>query len=224
MSTKTLNRPEQVTTTVAGTSRIAGLTRSEWIKLRSLRSSWWGYLCASALTIGLGWMFSFVRAANWAHQPPAQRVPFDPTQVSLRGVYLAQLAVGVLAVVLVTGEYSTGMIRATLCASPRRGRVLAAKLIVIGVATFVVMTIASTAAFVLGQRALGTTPLHASLSTPGAARASSAPGSTSPCLPVSAPGSGSCCATPPARSSPFSAHCSCCHCWPRHYRVTGPQR
>lgn len=94
-----------------GTITLARQVRSEWIKLRSLRSSWLGYLSAAALTVGLGWMFSVVRALNWTHAQPGQRVLFDPTQVSLRGIYLAQLAVGVLAVVLVTGEYATGMIR-----------------------------------------------------------------------------------------------------------------
>ena len=171
MTTDTTTPQRPGTPVNVGTVTVARLVHSEWIKLRSLRSSWFAYLTAAALTVGLGWMFCFVRAANWAHDPASQRAPFDPTQVSMRGIYLAQLAVGVLAIVLVTGEYTTGMIRATVCASPRRGRIVAAKLLVLGVVTFVVMTAASFAAFVIGQIALAPTGLHASLSTPGAARA-----------------------------------------------------
>lgn len=155
----------------AGAVTLPRLVHSEWVKLRSLRSAWYAYLTGAALTVGLGWMFCFVRAANWTHAAPSQRVPFDPTQVSMRGIYLAQLAVGVLGIVLVTGEYTTGMIRATVCASPRRGRIVVAKLLVIGAVTVVVMTGAAFVAFVIGQIALGPTGLHASLSTPGAARA-----------------------------------------------------
>jgi ABC-type transport system involved in multi-copper enzyme maturation permease subunit len=93
--------------------------------------------------------------------------------VSLRGVYLAQLAIGVLGVLMITGEYSTGMIRATLSAVPRRLPVLWAKAFVFAVTVFVITGIASLLAFLGGQAFLSGAGvgIHVGLSTPGAARA-----------------------------------------------------
>jgi ABC-type transport system involved in multi-copper enzyme maturation permease subunit len=144
---------------------------SEWIKLRSLRSTVYSLLAAVVIEIGLGALFSAIRANRWSHMPPGEHLHFDPTQVSLRGMFLAQLAIGVLGVLVVTGEYSTGMIRATLSAIPRRAPVLWAKLVVFSSVVFVVMFIASLVSFLIGQAALSSTHAQASLSSPGAARA-----------------------------------------------------
>jgi len=145
---------------------------SEWIKLRSLRSTIFALLAAVACTVGLGLLISALRANNIEtnggfHPGPS----FDPTAVTLRGVYLAQLAVGVLGVLVVTGEYSTGMIRATLSAVPRRLPVLWAKAAVFAVVVFVTMGIASLIAFEGGQAFLSGAGIHFSLASPGAARA-----------------------------------------------------
>src|SRR5450432_1787515 len=126
--------------------------KSEWIKLRSLRSTFWSFLTASAFIIGLGLLFSSVEAHNMGNANFVRG--FDPTQVSLRGAYLAQLAIGVLGVMAVTGEYSTGMIRATMSAVPRRLPVLWAKLAVFAAAVFVAMLVSSLIAFEIGQAAL----------------------------------------------------------------------
>jgi ABC-2 type transport system permease protein len=146
------------------------VTKAEWIKFRSLRSTWYSLGAAMFVAIGLGVLFADLRGNDIAnHGGFAQGM--DWTQVSLRGLFLAQLAVGVLGVLMITGEYSTGMIRASLSAVPGRNLVLAAKVAVVGLATFVAGTIASFIAFTVGQAALSTHHYGVSLSSPGALRA-----------------------------------------------------
>jgi ABC-2 type transport system permease protein len=123
-------------------------------------------------TIGLGLLIAALRAnqietSGGFHPGP----DFDATAVTLRGVYLAQLAIGVLGVLVITGEYSTGMIRATLSAVPRRLPVLWAKAAVFAVVVFVTMGISSLIAFEGGAACFSGAGIHISLSSPGAARA-----------------------------------------------------
>jgi ABC-2 type transport system permease protein len=146
-----------------------GVIASEWIKLRSLRSSWLTLAAAVLGMIGVGWLVSFETNSHWSHMQPDELLTFDPVSRSLTGVYLAQLAIGVLGVLVITGEYATGMIRATLSAVPRRLPVLWAKLGVFSTVTFALMVVSSFAAFVVGQRLLGS---HGTtLSSPHAQRA-----------------------------------------------------
>jgi len=143
---------------------------SEWIKLRSLRSTLFALLAAVVLTVGLGVLITGLRANDFNQNgPPGPH--FDATLVSLRGIYLSQLPVGVLGVLVITGEYATGMIRATLAAVPRRLPVLWAKALVFAVVVFVVGGIASLLAFVGGQAMLSGAGIHVGLGSPGAARA-----------------------------------------------------
>ena len=153
-----------------GAGRVTQLSviNAEWIKLRSLRSTWYSLLATVVIIVGLGTLFSSLRAHRFGQQ---ERFGFDPTLVSLRGVFLAQLAIGVLGVLVITGEYSTGMIRSSLAAVPHRTPVLIAKALVFAVIAFIVCEAAAFAAFLLGQQALASTHRQASLSTPGAQRA-----------------------------------------------------
>jgi ABC-2 type transport system permease protein len=158
-----------------GSGRVTqlGVIRSEWIKLRSLRSTWYSLLATVVIIVGLGTLFSAVRAHrfNQGIGPGGRIEGFDATQVSLRGVFLAQLAIGVLGVLVIAGEYSTGMIRSSLAAVPRREPVLIAKAIVFAAVAFVVTAVSALAAFVFGQQALASTHAQASLHTAGAVRA-----------------------------------------------------
>jgi ABC-2 type transport system permease protein len=132
--------------------------------------------------VGLGVLFSALRAHRFNQETGhvqfrgpgpdggLERI-LDPTLVSLRGVFLAQLAIGVLGVLVIAGEYSTGMIRSSLAAVPRRYPVLLAKALVFGVTALVLTELAAFLAFVLGQLALKSTHLQATLSTPNALRA-----------------------------------------------------
>ena len=121
--------PATTPTTVKGTPlRVtqARVLLSEWTKLRSLRSSVSTLLIAVVLMIGLGAMFAAITAS--------QTTGFEPgvtaISTSLTGTFFAQLAVGVLGVLLITREYSTGMIRSSLTAVPSRLPMLWGKLTV----------------------------------------------------------------------------------------------
>jgi ABC-2 type transport system permease protein len=143
--------------------------RSEWIKLRSLRSTALTLAAALALMVAIGWLIGWATNANWSDTSPQERAAFSPIDVTLAGYYLAQLAVGVLGVLLVTGEYATGMIRATFGAVPRRLPVLWAKASLYAGVTFALMLAAAFLAFAGGQELLGT---HGTgLSAGGAVRA-----------------------------------------------------
>ena len=97
---------------------------SEFTKFRSLRSTMWTLLAAVVLMIGLGAVFSAVTASQYRTFNWAQRAAFNPVTTSLNGVIFAVVAFGVLGVLLIGGEYSTGMIRSSLTAVPRRLPVL----------------------------------------------------------------------------------------------------
>lgn len=127
---------------------------SEWVKLRSLRSTAWTLLVAVVLMIGIGWLAGWGTNDTWSELSPEERATFSPVDVTLAGFYLAQLAVSVLGVLIVTGEYATGMVRATFAAVPRRLPVLWAKAVVFAGVTFLLMLIAAVAAFLGGQQFL----------------------------------------------------------------------
>ncbi len=144
---------------------------SEWTKFRSLRSTRWSMLVTVLLTIGLPLLFAAVVGAHWAHMRPRERANRHPLDIALAGVNLSQLAVGVLGVLVITGEYSTGMIRATLGAVPRRLPVLWAKVGVFAVVSFLLAVPSVLIAFFGSQAILnGHHILQISLSHGGVAR------------------------------------------------------
>jgi len=130
---------------------------AEWTKLRTVTGPGWLLLGAIALTAGVGAI-----AAN-AAACPGQSCQIDPVKVSLTGIYLGQAVVAIMAVTSVSGEYSTGMIRLTLTATPRRWQVLAAKAAVVGAATLAAGAVAVLASVLAGRLLLyghGITPAH----------------------------------------------------------------
>jgi len=144
---------------------------SEWTKLHSLRSTRWSVLAAVVLTIGLPAIFAAVTSSHWGSMSPHERADRHPLDIALAGVNLSQLAVGVLGVLVVTGEYATGMIRATFTAVPKRLPVLWAKIAVFGVVIFVLMLPSVLIAFWVSQGILSRHHiLQISLSAPGVAR------------------------------------------------------
>jgi ABC-type transport system involved in multi-copper enzyme maturation permease subunit len=143
--------------------------RSEWTKLHSLRSTRITLLVAIGLIVGLGLLIPLVSVSNWT--PSTSTAGYDAVSRSLGGIYLAQLAFGVLGVLLITGEYSTGMIRATFAAVPARLPVLWGKLGVFLAATLVLGTLACLIAFFGGQAIFASKHVDASLGDPGVLRA-----------------------------------------------------
>jgi MFS family permease len=115
---------------------------SEWTKLHSLRSTRWSLLVAMVLGIGLPLLFAGVTSSHWGSMSFHERADRHPLDIALAGVNVAQLAVAVLGVLVITGEYSTGMIRATLTAVPRRLPVLWAKILVYASVTFALSLVA----------------------------------------------------------------------------------
>src|ERR1700722_3698328 len=122
--------------TLRGRVTQAHVVRSEWTKLISLRSTRWSLLVATVLTIGLPALFAAVTSAHWGHMSAHDRADRHPLDIALAGVNLSQLAIGVLGILVITGEYSTGMIRASLTAVPKRLPMLWAKLTVFAAVSF----------------------------------------------------------------------------------------
>jgi ABC-type transport system involved in multi-copper enzyme maturation permease subunit len=128
--------------------------RSEWVKFTTLRSTWISLAAAVLGTVAVGALASWAIDSHWSRLQPQDRLTFSPITQSLTGVYLAQLVIGVLGVLVISGEYATGMIRATLAAVPHRVPVLWAKLVVFAAVDFVLMLVAAFAAFFVGQALL----------------------------------------------------------------------
>lgn len=153
-----------MTTTTIGFDNVL---RSEWTKLRSVRSTYLSTGLVVLMMIGLGTFLG----ARWAHESGALPDNFDPTNVTLSGVYLAQIVVGALGVLAISSEYTTGAIRATFAAVPQRRAVLAAKALVVAAATFVVGEVLSFVSFGIGQALLSSKQAGVSLGDPGVLRA-----------------------------------------------------
>lgn len=145
--------------------------RSEWTKLRSVRSTLWSLAATLVLTVGIGVLATAVVAARWRQLSPFDRLTFDPVQQSLTGLLFAQLSIGVLGVLAVSVEYGTGTIRTTLAAVPKRPRVLAAKALVFGLVALVASEVLSFAAFFIGQAILFGSAPSTTIGSPGAFRA-----------------------------------------------------
>ncbi len=157
-----------------GTGRVtqARVALSEWTKLHSLRSTRWSLLVATVLTIGLPLLFAAVVSSRWGHMSARERADRNPLDIALAGVNVSQLAIAVLGVLVITGEYSTGMIRASFTAVPRRLPVLWAKTVVYAVVAFVLMLPSVLIAFFGSQAILSRHHiLQISFSHAGVARA-----------------------------------------------------
>jgi ABC-2 type transport system permease protein len=155
----------------AGRQRLGGVMHMEWIRLRTLRSTWWSVAVVVVAMIGLAVWIQYYVPGQWAHMSAAGRASFDPTENGYAGLAVAELAVAVLGILAASGEYGSGMIRSTLAAVPRRGRVLAAKTAVTGLVTLVLGEVLSFAAFLAGQAMLHSPAPHATLGQPGVLRA-----------------------------------------------------
>ena len=149
---------------------ISGLLRSEWTKLRTVRSTMWTLGVTVVLGIGVSVLATAETRAHWLSDPSSHQ-GFDPISTSLIGVFISQFAIGVLGVLVMSAEYGTGTIRATLSAAPRRPLMLVAKVIVFGVVALIVAEVVSFLAFFIGQALLTAPAPHATLASPGAWRA-----------------------------------------------------
>ncbi|WP_213815055.1 ABC transporter permease subunit [Glaciihabitans sp. dw_435] len=120
------------------TLTFGGVLRSEWIKLRTLRSTVWCFQILAFLTLAVGVLVALNTGEEGAPQAVQQNIVL---QASTAAISFSQLVACVLGVLVISGEYGTGMIRSTLTAVPRRLPALYAKVIVFGVVTFVVAAV-----------------------------------------------------------------------------------
>jgi hypothetical protein len=149
----------------------ARVVLSEWTKLRTLRSTVLSLLAAVVFVIGFSILVPSVIRAHWPPRDARDVLNFDPVGVSLVGGFFAQLAIGVLGVLLMTGEYATGMIRATLAAVPKRLPVLWAKALVYGTTILVLMIPTCVVGFLIGQAILSSKHIETSFGHAGVTRA-----------------------------------------------------
>ncbi|MFI7503705.1 ABC transporter permease [Streptomyces sp. NPDC049687] len=131
------------------------VVRSEWTKIRSVASTVWTLSLAVVVTVALGMLISALTKNEYDNMSPGRRLDFDPTYISFAGMSLGQLAMIVFGVLVVSNEYSTGMIRTSLAAVPRRGTFLFGKIAVAGGLALAVGLATSFVAFFLGQAMLG---------------------------------------------------------------------
>jgi ABC-2 type transport system permease protein len=149
----TLQAPVRTTVTRERVTQTR-VIRSEWTKLWSLRSTRWTLLVAIVGMAGLGPLIAAIQMNRWNHLDPGDRLHFNPINTGLGGYHFAQLAIGVLGVLVLSGEYSTGQIRSTFMAVPKRLPVLWAKAGTFATVTFVLMLISGLIAFLASQSIL----------------------------------------------------------------------
>jgi ABC-2 type transport system permease protein len=157
----------QVLPAPRGRVGFGGALRSEFTKIRSVRSTYWTLLAMVVVTVGFGALASWGAVSHADHLGPG----FDPTQQSLGGLYISQLIIAVLGALAITSEYSTGMIRTALTAQPRRGTVFAAKTVVFAGVALVTGLVTSFLSFFVGQALMSTKDINATLGQPHVLRA-----------------------------------------------------
>ncbi|MBO0832936.1 MAG: ABC transporter permease [Actinobacteria bacterium] len=150
----------------AGRVSFAGALRSEFTKIWSVRSTYWTLLAMFVVVVGFSALASYGAATH-----PERGPNFDPTQQSLAGLYIGQLIIGVLGVLVISSEYSTGMIRTTLTTNPRRGVMIAAKGLVFTVVALVASAVTAFAAFFLGQAIMSSHDISTTIGSPDVLRA-----------------------------------------------------
>jgi ABC-2 type transport system permease protein len=157
----------------ADSYRLTDAVRMEWLKFRSLRSMRWSTLVYVVALIGICIAVLIYYPSHWAHETAAGKAQFDPTSDGFAGMTLGQLAVGVMGVLMMTSEYSSGAIRSTLAAIPDRRLLLAAKALVLGGAALIIGLVTCLVTFVVGQYlVLGSLPsVHATLTEAAPLRA-----------------------------------------------------
>jgi len=146
-----------------GRAGLRGAMASEFTKLRSVRSTYWTLGALFIVSVGLGVAITAGTAANMVNNP-GNKAGFDATQASLGAFFeIGQLIIAVLGAMVITSEYSTGMIRTSLTAQPRRGVIYAAKAIVFTAVTLVISLITAFVAFFIGQSFYSSKGVSASL-------------------------------------------------------------
>jgi len=143
--------------------------RSEWIKFRSLRSTWLTLAGLVVVGLGLPLLSADPAAQSYLTGTIEEQQDWDPTNRSLLMFFIAQLVLGVLAILVVTSEYATGLVQTSLSATPRRHRLLGAKVAVVAAVALVAGQALMFPAFLIGQAGFAAAGVpHATLADPRA--------------------------------------------------------
>ena len=159
-----------MTTITVVPARARDVLASEWIKFRSVRSTYLTLLVAAMAAVSIGYLVTHSEATHWSTMTAQARASFDPVDDAFTGLGLAQLAFGALGVLAISSEYTTGLIRTTFAAAPRRRAVIAAKAAVVGALTLAAGELIAFATFFAGQQALSGQHADVTLAHPGALR------------------------------------------------------
>jgi ABC-2 type transport system permease protein len=176
-ATAQIASPGSVLPASAGRASFGGTLRSEFTKIRSVRSTYWTLAAMIIITIGISALLSWGRIQDYASQPAfvqaheAARIRSRATEFSMFGLILGQLVIAVLGALTITSEYSTGMIRTSLSVLPQRGIVYTAKALVFTVVALVAGLITSFGSYFIGQAIFATHHLNSTIGQPGVLRA-----------------------------------------------------
>jgi ABC-2 type transport system permease protein len=171
----------------SGRAGFIGTVRSEFTKIRSVRSTYWTLLALVLACVGIGALFSWGQTQRLLRfeqgttprggkvpagiaQTVAHEIHAQAASISLFGLLFGQLIIIVLGALAITSEYSTGMIRTSLSAMPRRGTVFAAKGVVFGFVALAVGLVTSILAFFVGQAILSSQHVNTTLGAPDVLR------------------------------------------------------
>jgi ABC-2 type transport system permease protein len=172
MSSLTILTRPAATPAAGRTVALLRAFRSEFTKVCSVRSTYWTLFVL--VLASMGWCVAACLGTlhQWAGMSPQARAGFDATQSSILGLaFLGQLVIVVLGALMITSEYSTGMMRTSLTVLPRRGNLYAAKAAVLAAVTLVVSLLTSFGTYFLSRVLLASTHATPSLSAPGVLRA-----------------------------------------------------
>lgn len=146
-------------------------TRSEWRKLRTVRSTIWALLLTIVSIVGLGALLTALEVSRWNSRSLVEAVGFDPLLYAFAGIPIAQLSIGVLGVLVMTSEYANSGIKLTFAATPQRRVLLAAKVTMFSAVVSIVSMISCFATFFVCQAILGPAHSGVSITDPGVLRA-----------------------------------------------------
>ena len=167
----TVPRAEPSTSQVPLRRVFFAVSRSEWTKLRTVRSTTWSLILTVVCIVGFGVLITALVVSQWDHRSPAEIKGFDPLLYSYAGLNVAQMCIGVLGVLVMTSEYATGVIRLTFGATPQRGLVLGAKVLTFSAVVAVVSLLSCVTVFFICQAILADRHAGLSITDPGVLRA-----------------------------------------------------
>lgn len=185
MTTDTMTVTNANTASGARSAGFANTLASEWVKLTTLRSTYITLGVGSLLSIAMSALVCMAVGSTFDGWSPQRQAQFAPILMSMTGTVVLLIAAAVFGVLASSGEYANGMIRLTLAATPSRGRVLSAKLVLVASTTFVLGLATAAGMFLAGQAVLSSYGIPVpNLGDPDAQRFVLGLGAVTPLFPI----------------------------------------